>query len=89
VAIVEKNKDNVLLIPNEALIRQNGDVYVRLASTQAGQSDLKKISLGMADDVHSEIIAGLNPNDTVIIESKAFSLPKDKTGKNPFMPGRR
>jgi len=89
VAIVEKNKENVLLIPNEALIRQNGDVYVRLASAQGGSSELKKISVGMADDVHSEVVRGLDPNDTIIIESKAFSLPKDKTGKNPFMPGRR
>jgi membrane fusion protein, macrolide-specific efflux system len=89
VSIVEKNKDNVLLVPNDALIRQNGDVYVRVASMKGGAPETKKIAIGMADDIHSEVTAGLNPNDTIIIESKAFSLPKDTTGTNPFMPRRR
>jgi membrane fusion protein, macrolide-specific efflux system len=89
VSIVEKNKDNVLLVPNDALIRQNGDIYVRVVSVKGGTVETKKVSIGMVDDIHSEVVEGLNPNDTIIIESKAFSLPDDKTGSNPFMPRRR
>ena len=89
VEIVEKSKENVLLIPNEALIKEKEEVFVKIAGMAGGQIELKKLKLGMTDDIHSEVISGLNPNDTVVIESKGFSLPKNNTGTNPFMPSRR
>jgi hypothetical protein len=37
-----------------------------------------------------EIISGLTAEDTVIVKSKKYELPKSSTlGKNPFMPSRR
>ena len=89
VSIVEKNKDNVLLVPNEALIKDKGETFVQVTEAQGVALRLRKVSLGISDDVYTEVISGLNPNDTVIIESKAFNIPKDNAGSNPFMPGRR
>jgi macrolide-specific efflux system membrane fusion protein len=89
VQIVEKSKENVLLIPNEALIRKNGDFFVKFASINGNSEELRKIALGLSDDINSEVVSGLNPNDTILIETKSFNLPKDSTGSNPFMPSRR
>ncbi len=89
VSIVEKNKDNVLLVPNEALIKDKGETFVQVAEAQGVAPEFRKVSLGISDDVHTEVISGLNPNDTVIIESKSFTIPKDNAGSNPFMPGGR
>jgi membrane fusion protein, macrolide-specific efflux system len=89
VAIVEKAKDNVLLIPNDALIKEKEESFVRLAGAPGAPGEMRKISLGMSDDMHTEVVSGLDPNDTIIAESKSFKLSQDKTGSNPFMPSRR
>lgn len=89
VSIIENSKDNILLVPNEALIKNNGETFVLLAQATGVAPSLRKVSLGISDDVHTEVISGLNPNDTIIIESKSFVIPKDNAGSNPFMPSRR
>ncbi len=89
VSIVEKNRDNVLLVPNDALIKEKQETFVRLAGNSGSAPELRKVSLGMSDDMHTEIVSGLDPNDTVIAESRSFKLSEDKIGKNPFMPARR
>ncbi len=89
VTVIVENKDNVLIIPNEAVVKEKGEDFVRLLKAQGSAPELKKILLGMSDDENVEVISGLNPNDTIIIESKAFVLPQDKAGNNPFMPGGR
>jgi len=88
-AIEVQNKNNVLLIPNEAVVKEKGGNFVRIAGTPGSAPELRKISLGMSDDVNVEVVSGLNPNDTIILASKSFVLPQDKTGSNPFMPGGR
>lgn len=90
VTIITANKDNVLIIPNEAVVKEKGENFVRLLKGQGSAPELNKVILGMADDVNVEVVSGLNPNDTIVIESKLFVLPKDNSGSNPFMPsGRR
>jgi macrolide-specific efflux system membrane fusion protein len=89
VAIVEKAKDNVLLIPNDALIKEKNESFVRLPGTAGSTPELRKVSLGMSDDVHTEVVSGLDPNQAILAESKTFKLSEDKAGKNPFMPTRR
>ncbi len=89
VAVVVKSKFNVLVIPNEAVVKEKAENFVKVASTPESVFELRKISLGMSDDINVEVVSGLNPNDVVVIESKAFVLPKGKSGSNPFMPGGR
>ncbi len=90
VTIIVANKDNVLIIPNEAVVKEKGESFVKLLKSPGSAPELNKVLLGMADDTNVEVVSGLNPNDIIIIESKAFVLPKDKAGSNPFMPsGRR
>lgn len=89
VAIIKKKKDNVLLIPNEALINEKGESFVRIVGAAGSTPELRKISLGMSDDMHTEVVSGLDPNDAILAESKSFQLSQDKTGSNPFMPSRR
>jgi membrane fusion protein, macrolide-specific efflux system len=89
VEIVEQGKENVLLIPIEALIRKKDESFVKLAGSPERGAELKRIETGISDDVNTEVVSGLNPNDTILTESKPFKISQDKTGANPFMPGGR
>lgn len=89
VTVIVANKDNILIIPNEAVVKEKGENFVKLLKSQGSAPELNKVLLGMADDANVEVVSGLNPNDIIVIESKAFVLPQDKAGSNPFMPGGR
>ncbi len=70
-------KQNVLLIPNEALKMKNGKTLTMVPSVTGPVE--KEIVLGASDGRQSEVISGLNENDTVLIrqiqpESKAGLL---------------
>jgi multidrug efflux pump subunit AcrA (membrane-fusion protein) len=86
VDIVTESKDNVLLIPAEAVINDNGDKFV-LLKTENGKIVTQKIFVGMTDDSNVEIIGGLVEGDTIIIKSDGYVIPsKKESGSNPFMP---
>jgi macrolide-specific efflux system membrane fusion protein len=58
-------KQNVLLIPNEAFKIRNGKAIIMVPSS-AGPAE-KEITLGVSDGKMSEVIAGLQENDTILI----------------------
>lgn len=84
----EKSKENALLLPVDAVGKDKSGNFVLLEIP--GEKELKKqsVTLGMSDDKNIEVLSGLTADDAVIIKSKKFSLPKNSTGTNPFMPAR-
>lgn len=89
VDFVEKRKEKALLVPAEAVIKENGETFVLVKEEGNGAIVRRSVKLGLSDDKNTEIISGLNANDTVVIKSKKYSLPKNQAGTNPFMPARR
>lgn len=90
VSIVEKSRENVLLVPNEALVKEHNAVFVRTGAPEGPQ--LAEVTIGLSDDKQSEVLSGLKAGDTILVETKVFALPKAKAGgSNPFTPfgGRR
>ena len=84
-----QEKQNILIIPAEAVYKENGENYV-LVSQANGREPLKTaVSLGISDDKNIEVISGVNENDRIIAKTKKYVLPKSTTGTNPFMPARR
>jgi len=63
--ITTKTNKNVLLLPERALIFQDGNTYVELAKTHKRQ----KITLGIADGVNVEVKTGLKLGDKIIIDT--------------------
>jgi membrane fusion protein, macrolide-specific efflux system len=90
VDFVVENKENALLIPQEAIKSENGENYVLVKSSDGKELVVNPVTLGITQDKFVEITSGLSVNDTVVVKSKKFALPKASiSGKNPFMPSRR
>lgn len=88
VDFIEKNKENILIIPETAVIKENDVDYV-LVKESDKEPVKKAVKLGISDDKNTEVISGITENDKIIIKAKKYSLPKNSTGANPFMPSRK
>jgi len=87
VDIVTDSKQNILLVPLKAVIKDNGNSFVLLKNGKDKPTP-QKVQLGMDDDENVEVVSGLSPGDTIIISSKKYTLPSENkgNGSNPFMP---
>jgi macrolide-specific efflux system membrane fusion protein len=67
------SKQNVLLIPNEALKMRNGKTIATVPSATGPEE--KEISLGVSDGKQSEVLNGLHENDTILIRQINAETP--------------
>jgi len=86
---IEQDKENILLIPQEALLKEKDEDFVYLKQDNVKEPLRVRVKLGISDDKNVEVISGLNQNDRIILKTKKYSLPKTSVGGNPFMPQRR
>ncbi len=93
VDIIEASKENILLIPLEAVKRDKEGGFVLVSRGRVGKAIEKRVTLGIFDENNIEVISGLRPEDKIIIKSKTYRPEKDpSSGGNPLMPfgrGRR
>jgi multidrug efflux pump subunit AcrA (membrane-fusion protein) len=82
VRIITEQKDNIVKIPDSALIRRNGQVYVFVASSGGGKSVAKKVNVKPGIDIDGvlEIESGLNANDELIVQGQ--TMLEDSTAIN-------
>jgi len=94
VDIIEAKRENVLLIPLEA-VRQDREGSFVLLSQGKGTRPLKQtVKLGISDDKNVEVISGLGANDRVAVVPERYLSSRSASGSstgNPFTPfgGRR
>jgi macrolide-specific efflux system membrane fusion protein len=88
VSIIEKAKENALLIPVDAVISDGSSHYAWVLSGSSKRPVKKEITVGMADDQNIEIVSGISEADRVAVMSNNVSL-EAKNSKNPFMPQRK
>ena len=91
VDIIEQGKDNILLIPLEAVKQDKQGSFVLLSQGKGKGAIQRRVTLGISDGNNVEVVSGLEPEDKIIIKTKAYLLEEDQSaGGNPFMPfGRR
>jgi macrolide-specific efflux system membrane fusion protein len=89
VDFIEQGKENILLIPKEAIYKENEVNYVLIKQNNAKVPLKRQVMLGISDDKNVEVISGITENDRIILTTKRYSLPKSTTAKNPFMPSPR
>lgn len=65
-----QNKENKILIPNKAIVRDNGSTFVWINKDKKAYK--KEINLGDSSIKKSEVISGLSKKDQIIIEGKEF-----------------
>jgi membrane fusion protein, macrolide-specific efflux system len=87
VSFIVANKENVLLIPTEAIRTEDGKSTVRVpAQNPKKRSERRDITVGLSDGKRTEVMEGLSEGDTVLISNVNFGSKQNK--KNPFMPQR-
>ena len=86
---IENSKDDAILLPSDAILRDKEGSYVLLKETQGKLPVKRAIQIGISDDKNTEVISGIGLNDTVIVKEEKYSLPQTTTTTNPFMPSRR
>lgn len=89
VDIVEKSKEDVLLIPVEAVKREKSEAFVFISQNKGQMPAKQKVETGISDGKDIEIVSGLTRNDTVVIESPKYTASKQRNSGSPFMPRRR
>jgi len=90
VDFIAQEKENILLIPADAVYKENGDTYVLKIQPNGREPQKTRVELGISDDKNIEVISGLAQDDRIMAKSKKYVLPKSGvSGTNPFMPRRR
>ncbi len=86
--IIEQSKEDILLIPIEALkMRDEGGGLVLIDQGNGKKPIPRRVQLGISDDKNIEVIAGLDPQDKIIVETQTYiPLTGKEPGRNPFMP---
>ena len=88
VSIVEKAKEDALLLPVDAVLSDGNGYYAWVLSGNSKKPVKKEIKVGMTDEQHIEIVSGITAADRVAVMSNNVSL-EAKTSKNPFLPVRK
>ena len=81
---IEHSKENILLVPLEAVYQDKGESYVLIKKEVQDDLLQQPVKLGIADDRFVEISSGVNEKDMLVINNKKFVLPKSDIGSSPF-----
>ena len=89
VNIIEAKRENVLLIPLEAVKQDREGSFVFLSQGERNRPLKQSVRLGISDDKNVEVISGLGANDRVaIVPEKYLSSKSASAGSttNPLTP---
>lgn len=89
VDFIDQNKENILVIPLAAIIKEKGNEYVLVKQDDNSEPVKTRVTIGMSDDKNVEVLSGITSNDKIFLKMKKYSLPQGDAGSNPFMPGRK
>jgi len=86
VTIVVKEANDVLLVPNAAIVSQRGQTYVRVVSLE-GTIEQRTITAGINDSRYTEVIKGLSEGEQIIIPEGTTTTPTMSTTSQQRPPG--
>jgi macrolide-specific efflux system membrane fusion protein len=91
VRIIQQSKENILLIPSEAVKRGKDQEasFVWVSQGKGKKAEKREVKLGISDDTNIEVISGISENDSLVIRTKkpGASQKGAQAKTNPFMPG--
>ncbi len=89
VDFIEQSKEDILLIPVEAVHKNNDINFVLVKQDNSPEPIRANVQLGVSDDKNVEVISGVTEDDKIIVKGKKYTLPSANIGTNPFMPARQ
>ena len=69
VTITTQNKQNVLMVPDQAIIRQGQTTTVQM--TGANPPQVRTVIVGVSDGQNTEIVSGLSEGEKVLVQPAA------------------
>lgn len=66
-------KDNVLLLPADAIISNNGEKYILVKTAKGRKPSRRKVITGINNGKNVEIVSGVTEDDAVIVSGKNLS----------------
>lgn len=87
VTFVTESKEDVLLVPNEAIVIEDGKATVKVRD-ESGKTASKEIKVGFSDGKQTEVVSGLQEEETVLIPEVSLKSTLNQA-KNPFAPPAR
>lgn len=90
VGFITGSKEDALVIPAEAVFNEEGGDFVLVKNNSSLEPEKRSVILGISENKKVEVVSGLTLDDTVVIKSKKYILPKsEEAGASPFIPQRR
>lgn len=80
--IITAVKDNVILVPNSAVQTSGNQSTVRIMKN--GQITPVNVTIGASDATNTEIVSGVNENDTVVTSVITSGTTTSSAGASPF-----
>ncbi|MBA7533216.1 Macrolide export protein MacA [subsurface metagenome] len=88
VSILVEERNDALLVPNGAIIRQGMETYVQVLKD--GVTEARSITTGISNWQYTEVTDGLSEGEKVVIpETTTTTSTTEPGGHLPFFPGRR
>jgi len=88
VEVIENEKNNILIIPQMALVQQGNTFCVNIKDKKNDKVIKREVTTGINDGTNIEITSGLTRDDLIALKQTDF-LKKKNSGSNPFMPSRK
>lgn len=86
VDFIETSKENALILPLEAIIKEKGEDYVLVKQNGNKEPVKRLVKLGITNDKDAEIISGIDAQSIIILKTQKFILPQSSVGNSPFTP---
>lgn len=83
------SKENVLLVPAEAVRERDGEFFVLLADGKDDDSKRQPVETGLTDGKRIEIVSGLDEDQTILVAHARMSDRRGPERSNPFSPFRQ
>jgi HlyD family secretion protein len=85
VDIITAQRTNVILVPNNAIVRKSGATYVSVIKD--GVTEQKQVTCGVSDWQNTEVIKGLSEGEQVLIVKTSSSSSNFGRGGEFGLPG--
>jgi len=87
IRIVVQKKEDILLIPEEAVQKRDGKNFVMGVNPQNNAKGFKQVTLGLSDEKNVEVTSGLAESDQIVVTRQYYHRPeRSNRGRNPFAP---
>ncbi len=85
VSIIVEERNNVLLVPNQAIIRQGRETYVQVLKD--GVIKVRSIRVGISNWQYTEVTDGLSEGEKVVVPETATTTTPEPERPMPLFPG--